>query len=89
VEAKFPLGTLVRDTITGYTGIAIGRTEFLPGCVRIAVQSQELKDGKPIDPQYFDEPQLAVIELTPAKEPVAVTGGPRDAGSFRRPDATR
>lgn len=55
------LGDLVRDKITGYTGIAVARTEWLHGCVRVTVQSQELKDGKPVETSTFDEPQLAIV----------------------------
>lgn len=35
------LGSLVKDRITGFKGIAIGRTEFGYGCVHIRVQAQK------------------------------------------------
>jgi len=71
------IGKVVHDTITGFTGVVIGRTEWLHGCVRIGVESQELKDGKPIEIQWFDE---ARCELTSA-----APGGPerRDPSSRR------
>lgn len=37
------LGQVVRDRITGYSGVVIGRTDWLYGCVRYGVQSTELK----------------------------------------------
>lgn len=52
------LGTTVTDSITGFTGVAISRTEFLHGCARVAVQPKGLHEGKPIEAQYFDELQL-------------------------------
>lgn len=52
------LGDTLTDSITGFTGVAIARTEWLNGCVRWTLQSKELKDGKPIGPECFDEPQL-------------------------------
>lgn len=58
------LGSKVRDKITGYAGIVIARTDWLSGCRRITVQSQELKDGKPIDSCCFDESQIEVLEET-------------------------
>ncbi len=51
------LGQKVTDSITGFTGIAVSRHEYLYGCVRIGVESTELKDGKPID-CCFDEQRL-------------------------------
>ena len=53
------LNDVVEDRITGFTGVVIGRTEWLYGCVRFGVQSEELKDGKPLEHQWFDEQQLA------------------------------
>jgi hypothetical protein len=57
------LGDKVKDTVTGYTGIAVARTRWLHGCDRIAVQPQELdKDNKVQEPQTFDEKQLDLVK---------------------------
>lgn len=78
------LGDKVRDRITGLTGIAIGRTEWLFGCVRMIVQPQELREGKPIDAVSIDEPQLDLVEAAkPAPAPAA--SGPHGP----RPDPVR
>ena len=55
------LGDKVKDSVTGFTGIAIGRTQWLQGCDRIVVQPQVAKDGKLPDSATFDEPQLIVL----------------------------
>ena len=83
------LGARVKDKITGLTGIAVGRTIWIHGCVRITVQPEEFKDGKPVDMTTFDEPQLeVVVPPEPAAKPTGATGGPRpDAG--RRSDVSR
>ncbi len=52
----------VKDTISGYTGIVIGVTQWLYGCRRLTVQAQGLHDGKPIETQCIDEQQLEVID---------------------------
>lgn len=52
----------VKDTITGFEGIVIARTEWLNGCVRCCIQSQKLKDGKILDTETIDEGQLEIIE---------------------------
>lgn len=66
---KIKLGDEVTDKVTGYTGIAIARTEWVYGCVRFGVQSQHLHEGKPIDAVWFDEAELTA-------NPVESKGGP-------------
>jgi len=57
------VGDEVKDQITGFKGIAMARTNFLYGCVRIEVQPQKLKADKNIEESvYFDETQLIVIK---------------------------
>jgi hypothetical protein len=76
------LGDKVRDKISGLTGIAVCKTEWLYGCVRFGVQSPEIKDGRPVDSHYFDEPQLELVQDNEAK-PADTGGGPAretDAG---------
>jgi len=58
VDFKFDRGEEVKEVITGFTGIVIGRTEWLNGCKRYGVKPRELKDGKPIQEEWFDEQQL-------------------------------
>jgi hypothetical protein len=83
------LGTRVRDTITGFEGIAVARTVWLYGCSRIAVQSSELHDGKPIEAQWIDEEQLIGCIGAQEVEPMqASTGGSRIAPT-RAQDPTR
>ena len=76
-----PLGAVAQDTISGFEGVVVARTEWLYGCVRLVLQPQELHEGQPVEAQTFDEPQL--IQMT--GDPVAVKekkkkvrpGGPR------------
>jgi hypothetical protein len=56
------LGDVVRDKISGFTGVANCRLEYLNGCVRWMVCPQTLHDGKVIDAHYFDHEQLEVVE---------------------------
>ncbi len=55
---RIKLGTRVKDCITGFTGIAVARTEWVNGCTRYGVQSETLIDGKPGDEHWFDERAL-------------------------------
>lgn len=67
------LGSKVKDKISGFTGIAISRTVFLNGCVRIEIDPDRLtKDGDLIDGAVFDEVQLEVVKTAikgKSKEP--------------------
>ena len=75
------MGDLVKDRVTGFTGIVMGRTQWIYGCDRIWVQPQELKDGKKVEMDSFDEAAIeivtkSVINVASAKAPIAKPGGP-------------
>ena len=53
------VGDSVIDPLTGFEGTITARTEYLFGCVRVTVESADLKDGKPVE-AYFDEQRLDV-----------------------------
>ena len=55
---KIELGREVRCLVTGFTGIATSRTEYLKGCVKVCVQPKVDKEGKHPDGFFLDEPQL-------------------------------
>lgn len=80
------LGQEVKDRVTGFRGIAVGRTTYLQGCNRILVQPKVDKEGKMLEGSAFDEPDIVVIGdgLLPKpekfKEP---PGGPRPHASKR------
>jgi hypothetical protein len=79
------LGSLVKDSITGFTGIAIGRTEFGYGCIHIRIQAKGLtKEGDPIPSQSFDDQRVEVIEqpikswVEPKESPIKLGNVVRD-----------
>ena len=83
------LGDKAKDTVSGFTGVCVARTEWLNGCWRMTLQPQALdKDGKPCEAQTFDDFQLEVtkpkVQLVGSKK----TGGPRD-GPARPRDPVR
>src|SRR6266852_2877392 len=60
------LGSKVRDVISGFTGRAHSRTEFMYGCSRITIEPVEvMKDGNLGEVESFDEQRIEEIE--PAK----------------------
>ena len=68
------LGEKYRDSITGWEGVAVGRYEYLHGCVRVGLEGN--KDGEPKE-FVFDEQRLETLESVPVKSR-ATAGGPRD-----------
>ena len=74
--ARIELGDVARDTITGFTGVVVADTKWLHGCRRLSLQSQELKDGRPVEGATFDEPQLELVQPRVAAG-TSDRGGPR------------
>ena len=56
------LGDEVKDTVSGFQGIAISRHSYFQGCDRVNIQPPIDKDGKLPKPETFDEPQIMVID---------------------------
>ena len=56
------LGDKVKDTVSGFIGIATAKHSYLQGCDRISVQPSIDKEGKLPEVQAFDEPQLEVLK---------------------------
>lgn len=57
-------GDRVKDSITGYTGIVIGITDWLFGCKHVAVKKEGLdkKTKKPHESKSFDIQRVEVID---------------------------
>jgi hypothetical protein len=71
--SKINLGDRVKDSVTNFTGIVIGLTQWFWGCPRVVIQPEELKDGKVIDSLSFDVPSLLLIKAGAAKVEPAET----------------
>jgi hypothetical protein len=74
------LGSLVKDNITGFEGVATSRVEYLNGCVHVQIQPKTVgKDGKPTESQYFDEQRVELVKenvFKASKSSSATSGGP-------------
>jgi hypothetical protein len=79
VSCKIKLGDEARDTVSGFTGVCVARTEWLNGCWRMTLQPRGLdKDGKPQDAQTFEDFQLEVFKPEVQAVGRKETGGPRE-----------
>lgn len=63
------LGTKVTDSVTGITGIATARAEYMTGCIRYLVECKVGKDGEAKE-FWFDE-----VRLVPKKEKKKASSG--------------
>lgn len=78
IDSRIELDDEAQDAITGFEGKVVGITTWLNGCRRIGVQSRKLKDDKPIDIQWFDEPQVRKIAVDKKlKSEISDPGGPK------------
>lgn len=86
-EKMIELGDKVRDRISGLEGIVIGLTKWLYGCVRVSIQPQESKDGRPADSFTIDEPQCELVKSgaieRPQEQPASRHGNRSDIGAPR------
>lgn len=72
------LGDRVKHVfIVQLTGIVTAVTHYLNGCRRCAVQATRMKDGKPIEADWYDETELLVVKQGTVKIGPQDNGGPR------------
>ena len=71
------LGDYVKDTVSGFKGIAVSRHIYLQGCDRITIQPKIDKEGKHPEGHTFDEPQLEILKSQKIKlqRPKTFVGG--------------
>lgn len=70
------LGDKVKDTLSGFTGVAVSSHHYLHGCTRITVQPEVKEDGTLPETQTFDEPQLEVVVTEAVRQGSRKNGGP-------------
>lgn len=61
VEFKFNNGDILRDKVTGFTGVVMVCAAYATGCHHYGLQPQELKDGAPMDWQWIDVSRLEKV----------------------------
>lgn len=86
------MGDEVRDTLSGYQGIAAGITRFLTGCDQILINPVGMdKEGKLRESHYFDVERVEVVKEQKVaesnyREPVGrVTFGSKPPGADEAP----
>lgn len=99
-KVNVQLGDEARDTVSGFSGVCVARTEWLNGCWRMTLQPKALdKDGKPCESQTFDDFQLEVTKpksgaqsarrwSTSPTHAMSQAATKRPPAASRRPEAT-
>jgi hypothetical protein len=74
------LGDEAQDVISGLSGVATGKAEYLTGCTQFSLSQRKLtKDGGLADAVWLDESRLLVVKKQAIKLSVAASspGGPQ------------
>jgi len=79
---KIKLGSLVRDVVTGFIGVATSRVEYLNGCIQYCVTPPVDKDGAMRPGEYIDHQRLVVEAVI--GEPGAIAAAVSDTGGPQR-----
>jgi len=81
-DCAVQLGNKVKDSLTGFQGVAIAKTVWSSGAVTISVEPTKLQEnGQPIDSQAFDVYRLEIVSepaIPVSRESEATTGGPQN-----------
>ncbi len=59
---RYNLGDTLKDKVTGFQGVCLGISFYATGCVHYGLQSQDLKDQKPLDWVWVDETTVELVE---------------------------
>ncbi len=82
VKFKYENGDVLRDKVTGFTGVVMVRAEYSTGCIHFGIASNELKNGEPLDWHWFDQSRLELLEssVVQFEIPEGSTSGPFPKG---------
>lgn len=54
-------GNEVKDKVTGFKGMVVGRVEYITGCAQFLIQPACKKDNDFIEAKWFDEDRVQVL----------------------------
>jgi len=71
------MGDRVRDIVTGFTGVVIGRTSYINGCEQVLVQPRIDDNGKCPEGLWIDVDRVEVVQKAAVTIPRrSAPGGP-------------
>jgi hypothetical protein len=66
-ETETVLGRTVKDKITGFAGVVLGRCEYITGCNQVLVQPPLDRDGNWVESHWFDEDRVEPTDAPKVK----------------------
>ena len=76
-EFPYNMWDEVKDKMSPFKGIVVGKIAYITGCLRATVQPDTMKDGQPIEPLCYPIDQLHLIKSAKKlDEPEKHPGGP-------------
>ena len=85
MSEQIELGREVRDKVSGFTGIASGRSTYLSGCAHICISPKVGKDRKLPESKWIDEPQVEYTKTKTKKVTIKSNrrlGGPQSHSRY-------
>lgn len=70
------IGKEATDTITGFSGLVTGYTEYISGCAQLLLAPKVKKGGEFIEARWFDEQRLVMADENALVLDNARTPGP-------------
>lgn len=78
ITTDIQLGDRVKDSISGFSGIAQGHALYRFGCAQFLITPEKLKeDGSELGSSWFDEQRVMLIDKLSPATPAPPSGGPQ------------
>lgn len=78
ISVEIQLGDRVKDSISGFTGIAQGHALYRFGCAQFLITPDRLKDdGTELASSWFDEQRVVLLDKLSPATPAPPSGGPQ------------
>jgi len=79
IKKEIELGNKVKDIVTGFTGIASSKIEYLNGCIQFGVKPPIKDDGTMSEIIYIDVQQLEYVSKGVVVDKIETGGDHPDA----------
>ena len=73
------LGKTVVDSVTGFTGVAVGHVEYVTGCNQCLVQPRCKPDGDFVESRWLDDARLSAVPAPAVEVTKRGLGGDKEA----------
>lgn len=61
MKQEFVFGNILRDKVTGFEGMYVGKCEYMTGCTQLRLQPKVKPDGSYVEGLWLDEGKIELI----------------------------